>query len=145
MYAMRTSLKQQAGFSLIEVLVAVLILAFALLGLVGLQTRASQFSVESSSHDSAISLANEMASQMYTLRQINLPAVAPATYANWQAKVQNPALGGLPSGTGQIVVVPATATAPTRATITVTWQKATDPVPNRYVTAVPLVPGVTAP
>lgn len=53
-------MKTQQGVGLIEVLVAVLILTVGILGLVGLQTRALQFSQESMLQSQAMMMAYEM-------------------------------------------------------------------------------------
>lgn len=54
------TVKTQQGVGLIEVLVAVLILTVGILGLVGLQTRALQFSQESLLQSQAMMMAYEM-------------------------------------------------------------------------------------
>lgn len=54
----------QAGFSLLEVLITMVILAVGLLGLAGLQTRAINAETESFSRGQAMMLANEMADRM---------------------------------------------------------------------------------
>lgn len=57
-------MKTQQGVGLIEVLVAVLILTVGILGLVGLQTRALQFSQESMLQSQAQMLAYEVTDRM---------------------------------------------------------------------------------
>jgi type IV pilus assembly protein PilV len=101
------------GFSLIEMLAAMLIISFGLIGLLTLQSRALLVSVSSEDSQRAAILASEMAAQMTNSNTVNLnPAVVDA----WTARVADPTLGGLPSGVG--TVTPLTATT---ARVLITW------------------------
>jgi type IV pilus assembly protein PilV len=124
--------KGQAGLTLIEVLVAILIFSFGLLGFVGLQARAIQYSVGAEDSNRAALLANELASQMVTAQ-----AAAPTAsmVSAWQARVADVAVAGLPNGAGTAT------TAGNVTTITLTWRSsaaasgAANSV-NQYVTQV---------
>ena len=125
--------RPQAGLTLIEVLVAILIFSFGLLGFVGLQARAIQYSVGAEDTNRASLLANDIGAALIALDpDAALPAAA---LTAWQARVADPVNGGLPSGTGAVDV------AGNVATITLTWQAtgaasgAANAV-NRYVTNV---------
>ncbi len=117
------------GMSLIEVLVAVLLISFALLGLMSLQARALQFSVDSEDSTRAALLASELASGMWANGSVTVPA---ADLTAWQARVANATVAGLPNGVGTVTVVGDT------ATILLTWQPPRAPAlsTNRYQTSV---------
>ncbi len=57
-------MKNQRGFSLIEVLVTIVILAFGLLGLAGMQARMLTMEMESYQRSQALLLLNDMASRL---------------------------------------------------------------------------------
>jgi type IV pilus assembly protein PilV len=122
---------QQRGISMIEVLIGVLLISVALLGLVSLQARAFQFSVDSEDSARASLLASELATAMTTQGTVNLPA---ATVSTWNTRVGNMANGGLPNGTGTVTVTGAT------ARITVTWQPPKSSASNQYQTDVTVTP-----
>lgn len=133
-----SSRRLQSGMSLIEVLVAILIFSFGIVGLIGLQARALQYSTSAEDTARAALLANELASAI-VLAQPNprtavvLPA---AVYAAWQTRVATPTAGGLPNGTG---VAAAVAGSTTALNVTITWRPQTAAVtaqPNKYVTQV---------
>lgn len=98
----RRYLHPQAGTTLIEVLVAVLIFSFGFLGFVGLQARALQFTIAAEDSERAALLANEMAATMVT-RQTTDPALLIAAIAAWQARARDPAVAGLPNGAASAV------------------------------------------
>jgi type IV pilus assembly protein PilV len=115
----RHNIKKQAGILLIEVMIAVLIFSFGLLGLAGLQATSTQSAVNAEERIRATLLANDMVAMLW-VRQ----SLANATdIATWKAKVAS-AESGLPNATGNVDVVGAV------ATITITWKspskKATD-------------------
>ncbi len=122
--------QQQRGISMIEVLIGVLLISIALLGLVSLQARAFQFSVDSEDSARASLLANELASAMLTQGNLNLPAAA---VADWNTRVGNMAEGGLPDGIGTVTPLNANT-----VRITVTWQPPKASGTNRYQTDVTL-------
>jgi type IV pilus assembly protein PilV len=125
--------------SLIEVLVAVLIFSIGLLGLIGLQARATQFSMSAEDTNRAALLANEVVASLW----LNAPpgglpgnpSLSPAVVAAWQARIANAAADGLPNGVGTVVIVG------DLADVTITWRPPTAPVgaaDNRYMTQVRL-------
>ena len=106
--------RRQAGLTLIEVLVAILIFSFGLLGFVGLQARAIQYSVGAEDTNRAALLANDIGSMLVaTLPDARLPD---AIVAAWQARVADTQNGGLPNGAGTLT------TDGDIVTITLTWQ-----------------------
>lgn len=119
--------RSQAGFSLIEVLTAILIFSIGILGLVGLQTQAVQFSSSAEDSNRAALLANEIISVMWINQSASVP---PGDYAAWQARVGEPTVDGLPNGIGDVQV------AGNVATVTITWRAPNAPAgtQNRYVT-----------
>ena len=131
---------RQTGMSLIEVLVAILIFSFGIIGLVGLQARALVFTTSAEDTSRAALLANELASSMVLSRTLDTAQIVPAgTYAGWAARVSTPASGGLPSGTSAVAVNGNT------ATITIRWQSQSNAgsafnSQNQYVTQVTLPP-----
>lgn len=118
------------GITLIEVLVAVIILTIGLVGLVALQARAAQVSANADDTNRAAMLAAEAASLMWIARSASLPAAA---VSDWQDRVASSPGVGLPNGNGTIAVASGV------ATITVSWrppQAASGAQDNRYVTQV---------
>ncbi|VTY39925.1 type_IV_pilV: type IV pilus modification protein PilV [Xylophilus ampelinus] len=103
------------GFALLEVLVSILILSFGILGIVGLQARAINFSVDAEDRNRAALLANEAATDMWVNRSVTIPATL---LSAWQDKVGNPVAGGLPNASGAINRISTNS-----ADIVITWQE----------------------
>jgi type IV pilus assembly protein PilV len=92
---------QQRGLSLVEALIAVLLITLALLGLISLQARTVQLSSESEDVQRASLLANEMATAMLAEDSLSVSA---GTLAAWQTRVGTATDAGLPGGTGDVTV-----------------------------------------
>src|SRR5258705_5858239 len=90
---------RQSGMSLIEVLVAILVFSFGVLGMVGLQAQAVKLSTDSEDRTRAALLANQIVSEMWMQKTLTLPA---ATTDAWVARVQDAAVSGLPSANAGI-------------------------------------------
>lgn len=101
------------GVTLVEVLIAVLLFSFGLLGLVGLQARATQFSLAAEDANRAALLANELASTMWMAGTTDLPE---ETVQAWNERVADTAAAGLPNGVGTVTRVGGI------ATVTVSWR-----------------------
>jgi type IV pilus assembly protein PilV len=86
---------------MIEVLIVIVLLSFGLLGVVGLQARATQTSVSAEDNDRAALLANELATLMWVHNSVNLPI---DTMATWVARVGNAAAQGLPRASSEVTV-----------------------------------------
>jgi type IV pilus assembly protein PilV len=111
----------QAGFALLEVLVSILIFSFGLLGLIGLEATAINFSVDAEDRNRAALFASEIASTMWTTNSVT-PTTA--QLAAWQANIADPTTAmGLPSGTLAII---ATAGTTNSADVTISWIAKTD-------------------
>lgn len=125
------------GSTILEVLIAILVFSFGLIGLMGLQARAVQFSSSAEDTNRAALLANEVASEMLTSQSVTLSS---ATLSSWQARVADARFDGLPNGRGEVAVDAATGL----ATITIRWRapraaSGAANSENRYVTQVKVV------
>lgn len=121
------------GVSLIEVLVVIVLFSFGLLGLVNLQARALQVSVNAEDSNRAALLANELVSAMWNN---STPSLSAAAVTAWQARVAASTTTGLPGGTGVVAVTGRV------ARVTVSWTPpglAAGAQPPNYVTEV-LIP-----
>jgi type IV pilus assembly protein PilV len=85
--------QQQAGFSLIEILVTILICSIGLLGIIGLQARAIQHSVGAEDITRAMRLSDEAVWAIHNQRSVPLNLVAQDA---WKTKVQSE----IPNGEG---------------------------------------------
>jgi type IV pilus assembly protein PilV len=90
----RSNRQTQRGVTLLEVLIAMLIFAVGVLGLVGLQARAVAHSAQAKYRADASLLANELIGQMWTdartptaLQNNFASTPAGAKFAAWQTKV----------------------------------------------------------
>ena len=110
------------GVSLIEVLVVLVLFSVGLIGMVGLQARAVQVSVSAEDSARAALLANDIASRMWGARSVTLDSAA---ISDWNARVADPAQGGLPNGVGTITV--AATPIGNVATINVAWRAPHEP------------------
>lgn len=110
----RARARAHRGGTLLEVLVSVLIFSFGILGLVAMQVRATQFSVDAEDRNRAALLADDLAAQMRLARTVSLPA---AQITAWQNRVTDTATQGLPNAT----VILGTPAGNTR-TITIRWR-----------------------
>jgi len=125
----------QRGMTLIEVLVAILIFSFGLVGLVALQARALQYSTSAEDTNRAALLASEAAALMTLNDTLSLST---SDLQAWQARVATPASGGLPNGVGDITTASGT------ATLTITWRapraaSGAANADNKYITQFKLV------
>lgn len=123
--------KNNSGMVLLEALISILIFAFGVLGLVGMQAVATQNSVSAQDRAVASILANDMVAQMWLKKSstITEAAISP-DIATWKLKVENSILS---NATGSVTDVNGV------ATITVTWKapsKSSAENVNRYETIV---------
>lgn len=144
---MLNSRRPQSGVMLLEVLIALLIFALGVLGLVGLQANAIKQSGQAKYRTDATLLANELIGQMWvsdrtfnTLSTAFDSATNGASYAAWKTKVEAnlPGAGTYPPTVVVTQVAPlpdivgTTTTASTRApsarvTITMRWKAPGEP------------------
>lgn len=117
---------------MVEVLIVLVLFSLGLLGMVGLQARATQSSVSAEDNNRAALMANELAALMWASNTVVLPA---ATVAAWNTRLADATGVGLPNGAGTVVV------AANVARITITWRPPQMAVGDsrRYVTEV-LIP-----
>jgi type IV pilus assembly protein PilV len=123
MTRMHSLQRRQRGFTLLEVLVSLLVFSFGVLGMVALQARAVQFSVDAEDRTKAAAIANEVVTSMWAQRTLIVPS---ATITALETLARNPAAGGLPNA-----AIAVTGAASGVATVTITWKspakRASDP------------------
>jgi type IV pilus assembly protein PilV len=124
-----TARRRTRGLSMIEVLVAIVLISFGILGLASLMARAVQFSVSAEDSQRAALLASEITTTMWGANTVTLPA---GVVTAWAARVADPVVAGLPNGVGTVDV------AANVARVTVQWRapRAAVGEENRYVTDV---------
>jgi len=112
----------QQGGILIEVLVAIVVFSFGLLGLVGMQVSATQYALEAEDRGRAALFADDLAAQMRLSRSVSLSV---DQIDDWTDRVRgvNPRTGdptglGLPNANVDVNADPAA----NRAVITITWR-----------------------
>ena len=129
------ALRRSRGLSMIQVLVAVVLISFGILGLVSLQARAVQVSVSAEDSQRAALLASEIAATMWGENTVSLDA---AVVEAWVDRVADPAVAGLPNATGTVDVDAGGDV----ARVTITWRAPHAAVgeENRYLTDVVLPP-----
>ncbi len=94
---------RQRGLAMMEVLVSILIFAFGLLGLIGLQASAIHYSADAEDRNRAALFASEIASSMWINNSVS-PTAAQKTA--WATALANPTTEtGLPGGTFTITPV----------------------------------------
>lgn len=102
------------GLTLIEVLIALLVLSFGVMGMAMLQARALQYLADAEDRGRAARLVDDLVGQMWLNRTVSLPS---ATVDAWKSRVQDSAASGLAGGTATISDPDAQGV----VTITVTW------------------------
>jgi type IV pilus assembly protein PilV len=123
--------RRQRGFLLLEVVAALLLFSIGLLGMIQLQARASQLSVDAEDRSRAALLANEMVASMWAQRKLK---VDDATLKAWQGKVSTPSAGGLLGAEGKV-----DHSVPALATISIEWSPVvgqTTTFNHKYTTSV---------
>lgn len=115
--------------SLIDVLVATVLIAIGLISLIAVQARVVQQAVSAEDSQRAALLAGDLASAMWSANTVSLPA---AVVAAWNVRVGDATADGLPNGTGTVTVTNGV------ARIAVTWQppNAGSGSTHRYLTDV---------
>jgi type IV pilus assembly protein PilV len=122
--------------ALIEALISILLFSFGLLGLMGLEASAINFSVDAEDRNRAALLANEISSSMWLAHSVT---VSPTQLGVWQNLAASPTGIGLPNG--QLTITP-TAGTTNSADIVLTWRPQTDTssAPNRRLTTRVILP-----
>lgn len=129
--------RNQNGATLLEVLIALLIFAFGVLGLLGMQAVASQLTGEAKFRAEAELYADQLISQMWADDVSNLAndyasANGQPKFIAWRNQIQ--AAGtGLPGATGANDPT-VTVDADNVVTVTIFWQAPTETAPHRHVT-----------
>lgn len=132
------NMPQQEGAMLLEALVAMVIFMVGVLGLIGLQTRATQISMEGQLRSSAAYLASQVISEMRLVPATSLAAnyaTGTASYNLWANIVKNPSIG-LPGAVSYppTIDISTTATGTQRAIVTLQWKSTAETTPHKYVT-----------
>ncbi|WP_332107396.1 type IV pilus modification protein PilV [Variovorax sp. RA8] len=107
--------RAQRGVAMIEVLVSILLFSLGILGLIGLQTRAMNFSVDAADRNRAALLANEIASTMWLNNSITVDTSAGTA---WATRIADVSKDGLPGATATVAPV---TTLVNTADITIEW------------------------
>lgn len=114
--------KHQSGFSLLEVLIAVLILSFGLLGMAGLQLKSLQSSHSAYQRTLATVIAMDAGERLWANSASSTPLTTEQLRDQWQDDWQNSDDGRL-TLPGLVASITAPAPGETTYTITVNWDE----------------------
>ncbi|MFT3789865.1 MAG: hypothetical protein QM741_02060 [Rudaea sp.] len=103
------STARQHGMMLIEVMIAILVFAIGVLGMVKMKAVAIANSVNAEDRATAALLANDLITEMWVAKS----SATPSDYTTWQSRVSD----ALPGGSGALNVTG------TVATVTITWPR----------------------
>ncbi|WP_297914629.1 type IV pilus modification protein PilV [Thiomonas sp.] len=135
---MRRDTRGQRGFTLIEVLVAMLVLAFGILGMISLQALAVGQSTAAEDRARATQLANNLAAQMWLDKGAKVTAAQISTWQGTLDSASNPATG-LPGGSGSVSYD----STHKLSIITVTWTDPHTGTAHQYQTVVQIPDGTS--
>lgn len=124
--------RQQEGLLLLEALIAILIFSIGLLGMVAMQARAVQFSVDAEDRNRAALLANDIVSTMWAQQTVDTALLAD-DIAAWQTRVR----AALPPFDDTVTASVGTADSNGVVTVSIGWTpNGANPVPHTYLTQV---------
>lgn len=147
---------RQAGFSLVEVLIALVIMSVGMLGIAGLYVQSLQAGRTSMFRHHAVTLASDVADRIRANPLAGIAYIDPVGANNncvlgavctsaqmaandiflWKAQAQNT----LPGGDVTVVFAPAVGVAPPTYQITITWTEPNQIVAPSYVITIPVRP-----
>ena len=128
--------RREGGSYLLEALIAVLIVAFGILGLIGIEAKSLQNVDDNQLRAEAVFMTNTLIGQMWTTDQNSLKAnfdsgVGGPQYTEFKAFVQ----ARLPGAAGKaptVTITPRNPGTAVDATVTVFWKPPGDPAANPY-------------
>ncbi len=115
----------QRGVALIEALISILVFSFGILGLIGLEAQAINFSVNAEDRTRAAMFASDIASYLWINNTVSPPSAQKAIW-NTNIKLLNNAQGGLNNGSVSVNTIGAVTSA-NSADIVITWTQQSDP------------------
>ncbi|MBS0449403.1 MAG: type IV pilus modification protein PilV [Proteobacteria bacterium] len=116
--SLRSAIRRRArGFSLIEVLMALLVFSLGILGLVALQAKAVTYSIDAEDRTRAALLVDDLVSTMWAQQSAT---VASDTLSSWATRLGDTTQFGLPGSPTYSITTTSGLT-----TITVTWAEPT--------------------
>lgn len=136
--------RRQAGGFLLEALVGILIFAFGILGLVGLQAQALRNTNDLQYRGEAIQIANAAMGRMWTMDRTKLEAFyegdagtgGDGYAALVEAASRLPGVAGVDALAPTVVVEDGPSASSNLVTVTIRWQLPGETTPHQYVGAV---------
>ena len=140
----RAAAHRQAGGFLLEALVGIMIFAFGILGLVGLQAQALRNTNDLQYRGEAIQIANAAMGRMWTMDRANLKTFyegdagtgGDGYTALHEAAERLPGVTGVDALAPTVVVADGPSTTSSLVTVTIRWQLPGETTPHQYVGAV---------
>lgn len=126
-------MKKQRGMAIVENMIAILIFAFGILGIVGLLAASMKNSASSKYRNDASMLANQIVGQMWTADKsntalkTNFESPSGANFVTWKTSVTN-LLPGVAANPPTVEIDASNTT-----TVTVRWQSPGEAAPHNYV------------
>jgi type IV pilus assembly protein PilV len=120
---------RQTGSYLLEALIAILIFAFGVLGLIGLLASSIRVTNDARYRAEAANLANGMVADMWTTTAANIDSFNTTRLPTWTSKVAALLPGGIPT----VAVTPGITSESRAVVVTISWQMPGDPVQHQQV------------
>lgn len=127
------AMKKQNGMAIVENMIAILIFAFGILGIVGLLAASMKNSASAKYRNDASMLANQIVGQMWTADKsntalkANFESPSGANFVTWKTGVTN-LLPGVTANPPTVEIDASNVT-----TVTVRWQSPGEAAPHNYV------------
>lgn len=121
---------RQTGSYLLEALIAILIFAFGVLGLIGLLGSSIRVTNDARYRAEAANLANGMIADMWTTTPANIDTFTSAKLPAWTTKVEALLPGGIAP---DVAVAPGFSSESRTVVVTIYWQMPGDPERHQHV------------
>jgi len=121
---------RQSGSYLLEALIAILIFAFGVLGLIGLLGSSIRVTNDARYRAEAANLANAMIADMWTTTPANIDTFTTAKLPTWATKVATLLPGGIAP---DVAITPGFTAESRTVVVTIKWQPPGDNVQHQHI------------